>query len=159
MITPLLRKNTVKEEKKASPSNQTLSPSHTWQLSFPSHKHSELSRPCRSCTFLPNFCCKFPSIFSLPKSYLPPLEFYWHWKWMKNLSKDFGMWLRYYMSLHVCLFIFKCYYLCPLEVREREKKRGCTIGYFNKTTMICIAADNCLHSPALRSARWWIWNS
>lgn len=96
--------------------------SHKWQLSFPFNKHSELDCQCCCCKFLPNFFCKYYSIFSLSKSYSPQLEFYWHCKRMKNLSKDFGMWLRYYMSLHVCLFIFKHYYLYPLEAREKKKK-------------------------------------
>lgn len=124
MIMLLLRKDTVTGGKNPSPQNRLLFPSHKWQLSFPFNEHSELDCQCCCCKFLPNFSCKFDSIFSLSKSYSPQMEFYWHCKWMKNLSKDFGMWLRYYMSLHVCLFIFKHYYLHPLEAREKEKKKG-----------------------------------
>lgn len=32
------------------------------------------------------------------------------------------MCLRYYMSLHVCLLIFKHYYFYPLEAREKKRK-------------------------------------
>lgn len=115
-------KGGYREEKRQVLKIDFLSSSGKWQLNFPFNKRSELDCQCCCCKFPPNFSCKFFSIFSLSKSYSPQLEFYWHCTWMKNLSKDFGMCLRYYMSLHVCLLIFKHYYLCPLEAREKKKK-------------------------------------